>query len=158
MLTEVNLSPNLVTAPGAPEDGAVKQALLVETLRLVTQRFAPAPTAAPATAPVAVPSGDGLLGSLGSVPAGLRGVTCGGSCCRLQAACNSSWARLTRSHCLSRTELQMLHLAAAEQRVAVAGGMQRIWPARLGTGNVRTLWPVPPREDRLLACWTRAAS
>tara|TARA_B100000780_G_scaffold248728_1_gene194160 strand:+ start:174 stop:407 length:234 start_codon:yes stop_codon:yes gene_type:complete len=40
----------------------------------------------------------------------------------------------------------MLHLAAAEQRVAVAGGMQRIWLAQLGTGNVRTLWPVPPRE------------
>ena len=170
VLTEVNLSPNLATAPGAPEDGAVKETLLVETLRLVTQRFAPAPnatpaatpTATPAAAPLAVPTGDGSLESLGSVPgsvpADLRGVTCGGSCCRLQAACNSSWARLTRSHCLSRAELQMLHLAAAEQRVAVAGGMQRIWPARLGTGNVRTLWPVPPREDRLLACWTRAAS
>ena len=170
VLTEVNLSPNLATAPGAPEDGAVKETLLVETLRLVTQRFAPAPTATPAAtptatpaaAPLAVPTGDGSLKSLssvpGSVPADLRGVTCGGSCCRLQAACNSSWARLTRSHCLSRAELQMLHLAAAEQRVAVAGGMQRIWPARLGTGNVRTLWPVPPREDRLLACWTRAAS
>ena len=142
---------------GAPEDGAVKQALLVETLRLVTQRFAPAPTAAPATAPVAVPSGDGLLGSLGSVPAGLRGVTCGGSCCRLQAACNSSWARLTRSHCLSRTELQILHLAAAEQRVAVAGGMQRIWLAQLGTGNVRTLCGRCRRGKShrlLLACWT----
>ena len=29
--------------------------------------------------------------------------------------------------------------------MAVAGGMQRIWLARLGTGTVRTLWPVPPR-------------
>ena len=174
VLTEVNLSPNLATAPGSSEDGDVKQTLLMETLRLVTQRFAPTPattpTAAPAATPAAtptaiptaataaIPTGDGSLGSLGSVAAGLRGVTCGGSCCRLQAACNSSWARLTRSHCLSRVELQMLHLAAAEQRVAVAGGMQRIWPARLGTGTVRTLWPVPPREDRLLACWTRAAS
>ena len=151
MLTEVNLSPNLATAPGAPEDGAVKQKLLMETLRLVTQRFAPVPTATPAAAPTG-------NRSLSSAAAGIRSVTCHGTCCRLQAACNSSWARLMRSHCLSRAELQMLHLAAAEQRVAAAGGMQRIWPARLGTGNVRTLWPVPPREDRLLACWTRAAS
>jgi hypothetical protein len=45
ILTEVNISPNLVAAH--PEDGKVKSALLRDLLRLVTARFRPTAAAPP---------------------------------------------------------------------------------------------------------------
>lgn len=152
VLTEVNLSPNLVQAPNAPEDGEVKQQLLRATLGIATQRFTPAKSASssPPTRRLALPS---------DVPASLHGVACSPECCTLQPGCNESWARLSGPRCLSLHDVRMLQLAAAEQLAAKPAGMRRIWPTPMGSGSVRALMQhSPPREDRLLACWTRAAA
>ena len=203
VLAEVNLSPNLVPAPGSQEDAAAKQALLRATLAVVTRRFVPTAASRTAAPPAAAAAAAAAIQSAADAPASspaatasrrasrpaqladvssLRGVECvqprqagagaeagaraapGASptptraCCRLQTECNHTWARLAGPRCLSLADVRMLQLAAAEEAEAASRGMRRIWPARMGTGRVRTLWPVPPREDRLLACWTGAAS
>lgn len=136
VLTEVNLSPNLVGV--VREDAAVKRKLLVDTLRLAANRFRPTHTLpSPRGVQCDPPAAAGRSGTAG--------------CCHMTRRCANHAARRA---CLSAAELRQLRLAAAE--AATPGDYRRIWPPPKAAANVRGSTPMSERTRRFEAlqeCW-----
>jgi hypothetical protein len=135
LLTEVNMSPNLVSK--TVEDGAVKQNLLRAVLSVAAVRLK---------------HGQKTIGK----PAACRRLATGKQCCSLSQGCPG--AGVGPGECLTVADVRMLARAAAEEREAVHRGMQRIFPppAAAATAEMMALWPQIPREDALGACWAAA--
>lgn len=131
VLTEVNMSPNLVSKTA--QDGVVKRKLLRAILSVAAKRL------------------DRKL------PMSGRSFTCrtlptGQRCCSLARGCPR--AGITSDECLSNADVRLLALAEAEDSEAIAMGMVRVFPPRNAAllEEMLSLWPRISHEDALHAC------
>jgi hypothetical protein len=132
LLTEVNMSPNLVSKTA--EDGSIKRNLLRAVLSVAAARLR------------------GRHRAVGKTAA-CRSLATGKQCCSLPRGCPA--AGVAPGECLTGADLHMLARADAEEQEAAVRGMARVFPPQsaAAAADLLALWPTIPREDALGACW-----
>lgn len=135
LLTEVNMSPNLVSK--TVEDGLIKRKLLRAVLSVAAARL------------------KGRHKTVGG-PGVCRRLATGKQCCSLLRGCPAAGVR--PGECLTGADVRMLARADAEEQEAAVRGMVRVFPPQsaAAAADLLALWPQIPREDALGACWAAA--
>lgn len=121
VLTEVNISPNLV--PAYPQDKLVKAALVRDLLQIVRQRFNWV--------------SDSRVQGSSPLPPGIVCEPHPPQCCRLMDHLLDRFNAST-SPCLSPEELRLMRLTAAEEHAAAAGGWRRVRAEQGGSWGKET--------------------